>query len=98
MSIPNGEYGSPLPLRQPMDAKANTHFCVAPITPIDDDTGLTKAHSAYLIVVGGGIPGTMHPSGRTRDQLGPIRREFRCSSMISRFHVAMRLFRSIQRG
>jgi len=53
-----------------MDAKANTQFCVAPITQVEDDTGLTKAHAAYLIVVSGGIPGTMHPLDERGTSLG----------------------------
>jgi two-component system cell cycle response regulator len=70
MSNRNGKKGSPLPVRQPMDAKASTRFCVTPITPIDDDPGLTKPHSAYLIVVGGGLPGTMHPLDERGTSLG----------------------------
>jgi two-component system, cell cycle response regulator len=53
-----------------MDAKANTHFCAAPITQRETDTELATAHSAYLIVVGGGIPGTMHPLDERGTSLG----------------------------
>jgi two-component system, cell cycle response regulator len=53
-----------------MDAKADTHFCVAPIDQLEADTELTKAHPAYLIVVGGGIPGTMHPLDERGTSLG----------------------------
>jgi two-component system, cell cycle response regulator len=53
-----------------MDAKANTQFCVAPITQFEVETERTEAHAAYLIVVSGGIPGTMHPLDERGTSLG----------------------------
>jgi len=42
-----------------MDAKANTHICAAPVSQDDSETLIAAPNSAYLIVVAGGIPGTM---------------------------------------
>jgi diguanylate cyclase (GGDEF)-like protein len=42
-----------------MDAKANTHICKSPISEADFDKRVTPPQSAYMIVVTGGIPGTM---------------------------------------
>jgi two-component system, cell cycle response regulator len=42
-----------------MDAKANTHICVSPIAQSDSDGDDTPPHSAYMLIVSGGIPGTM---------------------------------------
>ena len=43
-----------------MDAKANTHLCVFPRSrKRNRSRGSYIAHSAYMIVVRGGIPGTM---------------------------------------
>jgi two-component system cell cycle response regulator len=42
-----------------MDAKANTHLCVSPVLQTLAETPPAAAHSAYMIVVAGGIPGTM---------------------------------------
>ena len=42
-----------------MDAKANTHICVSPIAQLDTQKKVTALHSAYMLVVSGGIPGTM---------------------------------------
>jgi two-component system, cell cycle response regulator len=42
-----------------MDAKANTHICAAPVSQDDAVTEIAPPNSAYLIVVAGGIPGTM---------------------------------------
>jgi two-component system, cell cycle response regulator len=42
-----------------MDAKANTHICVSPVTQLDTQKKVTALHSAYMLVVSGGIPGTM---------------------------------------
>jgi two-component system, cell cycle response regulator len=42
-----------------MDAKANTHICVSPIAQLDTQKKMTALHSAYMLVVSGGIPGTM---------------------------------------
>jgi diguanylate cyclase (GGDEF)-like protein len=53
-----------------MDARADTQFSVALNTPLEDDAALTQAHAAYLIVVSGGIPGTMHPLDQRGTSLG----------------------------
>lgn len=42
-----------------MDAKANTLICAAPLSQDDQETVIAPPNSAYLIVVSGGIPGTM---------------------------------------
>jgi two-component system, cell cycle response regulator len=42
-----------------MDAKANTHICAAPVSQDSSETVIAPPNSAYLIVVAGGIPGTM---------------------------------------
>jgi two-component system cell cycle response regulator len=42
-----------------MDAKANTLICAAPLSQDDPETVIAPPNSAYLIVVSGGIPGTM---------------------------------------
>jgi len=42
-----------------MDAKANTHICVSPFAQTDSDEQTGQSPSAYMIVVNGGIPGTM---------------------------------------
>ncbi len=46
--------------RKTMDAKANTNFCVSPIMQFDGDVEPAESQAAYLIVVSGGMPGTMH--------------------------------------
>jgi two-component system cell cycle response regulator len=42
-----------------MDAKANTHLCVSPVLIADPELNLPPMHAVYMIVVSGGIPGTM---------------------------------------
>ncbi len=42
-----------------MDAKANTLICASPVSQDDSDTVIAQPNSAYMIVVAGGIPGTM---------------------------------------
>ncbi len=42
-----------------MDVKANTHICDSPITPDQDAPRPHRSAVSYLIVVEGGIPGTM---------------------------------------
>lgn len=42
-----------------MDAKANTHICVSPVAQTESEKKVTPPHSAYMLVVSGGIPGTM---------------------------------------
>jgi two-component system cell cycle response regulator len=42
-----------------MDAKANTHICASPVEQTDSEKTDTPPSSAYMLVVSGGIPGTM---------------------------------------
>jgi diguanylate cyclase (GGDEF)-like protein len=42
-----------------MDAKANTHVCVSPVPQTVPESASAAGHSAYMIVLAGGIPGTM---------------------------------------
>jgi diguanylate cyclase (GGDEF)-like protein len=42
-----------------MDAKANTHFCESPIQESSMEEHGALAHAAFLIVLRGGMPGTM---------------------------------------
>jgi two-component system, cell cycle response regulator len=42
-----------------MDAKANTHICPSPVPQTDVEKNVKSPPSAHLIVVAGGIPGTM---------------------------------------
>src|SRR5271155_202569 len=42
-----------------MDAKANTHICASPAAPSDSEETDASPQSAYMLVVSGGIPGTM---------------------------------------
>jgi two-component system, cell cycle response regulator len=42
-----------------MDAKANTHICESPVALTDPEIQVAPPHSAYMLVVSGGIPGTM---------------------------------------
>ncbi len=53
-----------------MDAKARTHFCESPLTSSHSDSGLTNGPSAYLIMIRGGIPGTMFRVGSDETTLG----------------------------
>jgi two-component system cell cycle response regulator len=42
-----------------MDAKANTHLSISPAPSIDPEKTLAPPNAVYMIVVAGGIPGTM---------------------------------------
>ena len=42
-----------------MDAKANTHICASPVALTGSEKNDTAPSSAYMLVVSGGIPGTM---------------------------------------
>jgi two-component system, cell cycle response regulator len=53
-----------------MDAKASTHLCVSPVAQTDSETKAPPLASAYMIVVGGGIPGTMLRLSDTQTSLG----------------------------
>ena len=52
-SVGHAEWG------ENMDAKANTHFCESPVDPARSESSPTARMSPYLIVMRGGIPGTM---------------------------------------
>jgi diguanylate cyclase (GGDEF)-like protein len=53
-----------------MDAKARTHFCESPLDSSHSESGLENKPSAYLILIRGGIPGTMHRLVRDETTLG----------------------------
>lgn len=53
-----------------MDAKARTHFCESPLASAQSGSGLRNCHSAYLIMIHGGIPGTMLRIGPDETTLG----------------------------
>ncbi len=57
-----------------MDAKASTHICESPLNASHSESGLSNRPSAYLIMIRGGIPGTMLRVGSRRDQPGPFGR------------------------
>jgi diguanylate cyclase (GGDEF)-like protein len=76
-------------MRQIMDSKANTLICDSPIAHTQVDGTLTMAPSAYLIMVAGGIPGTMLRLGEHRISLGrAIENSFQLGdSTVSRHHA-----------
>jgi diguanylate cyclase (GGDEF)-like protein len=51
-----------------MDAKASTHLCISPVLELDPET--SDPHPAYLIVLSGGVPGTMHPLSERGTSVG----------------------------
>jgi diguanylate cyclase (GGDEF)-like protein len=53
-----------------MDAKANTHVCPSPALAADPEKKPRARQSAYVIVVAGGIPGTMLRLGEGGATLG----------------------------
>ena len=53
-----------------MDAKANTLVCISPLAQSDPDKKVTAPHSAFMLVVAGGIPGTMVPLSEDGARLG----------------------------
>jgi len=62
---------APLDLtRKIMDAKATTQICDSPFANADDETRLDASPSVYMIVVSGGIPGTMLPLSEKGASLG----------------------------
>jgi len=72
-----------------MDAKANTHLCNSPVAPTELETTVTATDPAYMIVVAGGIPGTMVRLNEDGTSLG---RSADCSfqitdSTVSRQHA-----------
>jgi len=72
-----------------MDAKANTHLCNSPVAPTELETTVTATEPAYMIVVAGGIPGTIVRLNEDGTSLG---RSADCSfqitdSTVSRQHA-----------
>jgi len=72
-----------------MDAKANTQLCNSPVAPTELETTVTATDPAYMIVVAGGIPGTMVRLNEDGTSLG---RSADCSfqitdSTVSRQHA-----------
>lgn len=53
-----------------MDAKANTLFCASPLIPSRPESGAPGRNPAYLIVVRGGVPGSMLRVGTEDTSLG----------------------------
>ncbi|MFI5458597.1 MAG: diguanylate cyclase [Isosphaerales bacterium] len=53
-----------------MDAKANTQICASPFANADEETRIDESPSVYMIVVSGGIPGTMLPLSDRGTTLG----------------------------
>jgi two-component system, cell cycle response regulator len=53
-----------------MDAKANTLVCVSPLAQSESEKKVTVSHSAFMLVVAGGIPGTMVPLCEDGTRLG----------------------------
>jgi len=53
-----------------MDARANTQICASPFANADEETRLGASPSVYMIVVSGGIPGTMLPLSERGTTLG----------------------------
>jgi two-component system, cell cycle response regulator len=76
-----------------MDAKARTHFCEAPLNSSHSDSGLANRPSAYLIMVRGGIPGTMFRVGSDDTTLGrSTENTFALDDMtVSRRHATIKL-------
>ena len=76
-----------------MDAKANTHFCESPLNAAHSEAPLANRQSAYLIVIRGGIPGTMLRVGSEETRLG--RSAENCFALddmtVSRRHATVRV-------
>ena len=53
-----------------MDAKAITHFCESPLKAARSESRPANRQSAYLIVIRGGMPGTMLRIGSDETSLG----------------------------
>jgi len=53
-----------------MDAKANTQICSSPFANVHEQIRLGSSPSVYMIVVSGGIPGTMLPLSEQGASLG----------------------------
>ena len=78
---------------QTMDAKANTHLCESPIKEALTEEQAALAHAAYLIVLRGGMPGTMLRVGEEGTTLGrSSENTFQFHDVtISRRHVMLRM-------
>jgi two-component system, cell cycle response regulator len=76
-----------------MDAKAITHFCESPLNSSRSDSGLAHRQSAYLIVIRGGLPGTMLRVGPDDTTLGrSADNSFSLDDMtVSRRHATLRV-------
>jgi two-component system, cell cycle response regulator len=53
-----------------MDAKSNTHICPSPVPQTETESKTPATPSSYMIVVSGGIPGTMLRLNETGTSLG----------------------------
>lgn len=76
-----------------MDAKASTHFCESPVEPSRSSPRPPGRQSAYLIVLRGGIPGTMLLIDARETTLGrSSENTFALDDMtVSRHHAALRI-------
>ena len=76
-----------------MDAKASTHFCESPTNPLRSGLGLPGRQSSYLIVLRGGLPGTMFLIDAEETTLGrSSENSFPLDDMtVSRRHAAVRM-------
>jgi two-component system cell cycle response regulator len=76
-----------------MDAKANTHFCESPLSGARSEAPPQARQSAYLIVIRGGIPGTMLRVGSEPTSLGrSADNTFPLDDMtVSRRHAAVQM-------
>jgi two-component system, cell cycle response regulator len=76
-----------------MDAKANTHFCESPLNSARSESQPLPRQAAYLIVIRGGIPGTMLRVGPEVTSLGrSADNTFALDDMtVSRRHATVRM-------
>src|SRR5262249_25019983 len=76
-----------------MDAKANTHLCQSPLVSSRSEKNPANRPSAYLIMIRGGIPGTMLRVGTEEPTLGrSAENTFPLQDMtVSRRHAKVRM-------
>ncbi len=76
-----------------MDAKANTHLCQSPLVSSGSEKNPANRPSAYLIMIRGGIPGTMLRVGTEDTTLGrSAENTFPLQDMtVSRRHATVRM-------
>jgi diguanylate cyclase (GGDEF)-like protein len=76
-----------------MDAKANTNFCESPLVSSGSDQNMANRPAAYLIMIRGGIPGTMLRVGTEDTTLGrSAENSFPLQDMtVSRRHATVRM-------